>query len=223
MQKTLDQFMNDLAYGQLKNTSAIDDSDTGEINPAHEDQFLSLMNKGLIDITTKKKIFTATEVVTFITGTNAYTLNDPVAESLMVNVLEIQAVKTGLEVIDRNKEVFTTKTKKYITMSGINTIEFTDTFMENYGPSVDVVKHMVHPTVTAAAPNISLPPNMFELLELYVAGLYLTHMGTEDSKRQGDAYYGLYLKMMTDDEITNSSNTSEVTDEDTRFSDRGFV
>jgi len=64
---------------------------------------------------------------------------------------------------------------------------------------------------------------MYEALVLYVAGLYLSHMGGEEHTAKGDSYYGLYLKMMGDDEINNSSGTSELLDEDTRFSDRGFV
>ena len=40
---------------------------------------------------------------------------------------------------------------------------------------------------------------------------------------RGDSFYGLYLQKCNDDTINNSSSTSELTDEDTRFYDRGFV
>lgn len=223
MQKSFTEFVTDLAFGQLKNTALTDDSDTGEINPAHEDQLLSLTNKGLIDITTRKKIITETSVVTFVSGTNDYTISDQ-ADNNLVKVVQIDAVPTGYEVITANKRIFTPKTTRHITQPSMWVIRFTDEFMEAYGPAVDVVKQLLHPRlITNSNMDITLPPTMFEALELYVSGLYLSHMGGDEHTKKGDAYYGLYLKMMTDDEIQNSSSTSEIEDNDTRFVDRGFV
>ena len=70
---------------------------------------------------------------------------------------------------------------------------------------------------------MDLPSHLYEALVLYVSGLYLSHMGGEEHTAKGDSYYGLYLKMLSDDTIENSSGTSELVDEDTRFQDRGFV
>ena len=80
-----------------------------------------------------------------------------------------------------------------------------------------------HGNFIALGDSIDIPDHLYEALVLYVSGLYLSHMGGEQHTAKGDNYYGLYLKMMGEDEINNSSGTSETTDDDTRFQDRGFV
>lgn len=217
-------FTRKLAFQHLKNTSAVDDQDAGEIDPLHEDQLLELVNQGLIDITSKKKIFEGTGVLTFVSGTNIYTLDTAPTETFedFAKLLQIEAVHKDYEVIDENKKVFTVKSNKHITQPSHETIRFSDWFMENYGPAVDVKFQKLHSSV-AVDGNIDLPSHMYEYLLLYVAGLFLSQMGGEENSAKGDSYYGLYLKMMTDDTIGNLSGTSEVTDEDTRFNDRGFV
>ena len=94
--------------------------------------------------------------------------------------------------------------------------------MEEYAPAVDLKFQTKHPVIDLNG-MMQLPHHLYESLALYVAGLYLSHMGGEEHTAKGDSYYGLYLKMMGDDVIENKSQTSEVLDEDTRFQDRGFV
>lgn len=226
MQTRVTDFIQELAWQNLKNLSLTADSDTGEIDPAHEDQLMSLINQGLRDITTRKKILTDIRVVTFVDGTNSYDLLPLVDPRLdeFVQVMEVVSVPTGEEVITANQRRFTLKTTQHILLPNYHTIWFSNEFMEDYGPAVDVHCQIHHETVIYSdASLILLPPTLNEALKLYVSGLFHSHMGGEENKKRGDEDYGLYLKMMEDDRISNHSGLSEVTDYDSRFSDRGFV
>lgn len=219
---TFAEFTTKLAHGQLKNTSLVDDQDTGEINPSHEDQILELTNQGLIDISTKKKLWTDTTALTFVADQNIYTMDASPDFDDFVRLISVHAVPTGYEVIEENQRTFTPKGANGITQPSPSSVRFSDRFMENYGPAVDLHFQKNHPAI-GLADSIDIPSHLYEALVLYVSGLYLSHMGGEEHTAKGDSYYGLYLKMMSDDEMNNSSGTSEVVDEDTRFQDRGFV
>lgn len=213
-----------LALGHLKNTAVVDDQDLGEINPGHEDQLLELTNQGLIDISTRMKLFETTYILSFVDGQNIYMLEealDPVFVNF-VRLLSVHGVLTGEEIIPENEKTFIPKTNSQITMPSPFSVRFTDKFMEDYAPAVDLKFQTKHPTI-AVDGIMMLPHHLYEALALYVSGLYLSHMGGEEHTAKGDSYYGLYLKMMGDDVMENKSQTSEVVDEDTRFSDRGFV
>lgn len=219
---TFEEFTTKLAHGQLKNTALVDDSDTGEINPGHEDQILELTNQGLVDIFTKKKLLEGRAILPFVTNQNLYPLDTSGDYEGMIRVLQIETVKLGQDVTEKNKKVFVPKTNKHVTLPSPEVLRFSDSFLETYGPEADVVFQKKHPVIELGD-SIDIPAHMYEALVLYVSGLYLSHMGSEQQTAKGDSYYGLYLKMMSDDEMNNSSGTSEVVDEDTRFSDRGFV
>lgn len=217
-------FTRKLAYGQLKNTAAVDDQDMGELNPGHEDQILELTNQGLIDISTRMKLFENTYALSFVPGQNIYSLveaTDAVFAGY-VRTLSVHGVHKDLDVIPENEKTFIPKTNNQITMPSPNTIRFTDAFMADYTPAVDIKFQTTHPEI-GLTDEMNLPPHLYEALALYVSGLYLSHMGGEEHTAKGDSYYGLYLKMMGEDVLENRSQTSEVVDEDTRFQDRGFV
>jgi len=214
-------FTTKLAFQQLKNTALVSDQDTGTIDPSHTDQILNLVNQGLKDISTRMKLLESQAVLSFVTGQNIYTL-DEVNYPEFIRLLSVDAVYRGNDVIEDNKRTFIPKSNKQITQPSPTTVRFSDQFMEDYGPAVDLHFQKYHPEITEVG-NIDLPPNLHETLALYVSGLYLAHMGGEENKATGDSYYGLYLRMVSDDIIENKSGTSEVVDEDTRFQDRGFV
>lgn len=217
-------FTRKLALGQLKNTALVDDQDAGEINPGHEDQLLELTNQGLIDISTRMKLFESTFALSFVPGQNIYPLTaafDP-AFTDYVRLLSVHAVKADYPVIPENEVVFIPKSHSQITMPSPFSVRFTDQFMLDYSPAVDLKFQTKHPAI-ALDGSMQLPYHLYEALALYVAGLYLSHMGGQEHTAKGDSYYGLYLKMMGEDVLENKSQTSEVVDEDTRFQDRGFV
>ena len=218
-------FMSKMAMGQLKNTALVDDQDLGEINPGHENQLLELTNQGLTDISTRMKLFEDTFALSFIPGQNVYILDTNLHAGLenYVRTLSIHGVYTGYDVIPENERVFIPKSNSQITMPSPFAIRFSDKFMEEYGPAVDIKFQTKHPELTTIADVMQLPHHLYEALALYVSGLYLSHMGGEQNTAKGDSYYGLYLRMMNDDVVENKSQTSELVDEDTRFQDRGFV
>lgn len=217
-------FTTKLALGQLKNTALVDDQDTGEINPGHEDQILELTNQGLVDISTRMKLFESTYALTFVADQNIYVL-DTVLDAVFtdyVRLLSVHGVHKDLEIIPENEKTFIPKTNSQITMPSPFSVRFTDQFMEDYAPAVDLKFQTKHPAILVDG-TMQLPYHLYEALALYVSGLYLSHMGGEEHTAKGDSYYGLYLRMMGEDLAENKSQTSEVLDEDTRFQDRGFV
>ncbi|CBW47071.1 structural protein, N4 gp67-like protein [Roseovarius Plymouth podovirus 1] len=218
-------FTRKLALGQLKNTAAVDDQDLGEINPGHEDQLLELTNQGLTDISTRMKLFENMIVLTFVEGQNIYTLDQALDAELIdfVRLLSVHGVHKDLDNIPENEKVFVPKTSSQITMPSPFSVRFTDAFMTDYAPAVDLKFQARHPVLLDPTGTMNLPHHLYETLALYVAGLYLSQMGGEENTAKGDSYYGLYLKMMNDDVIDNKSQSSELLDEDVRFNDRGFV
>ncbi len=212
---TFTEFTSKLAYGQLKNTSATDNSQDGLILPEYEKQILDLTNQGLIDITTKKKLQEGIVALTFVTNQNIYLLNTDPSEDYE-NLVRV------LEIVTSDGRHHTPKTNSNITMVNRTTLRFSDSFIDFYGPAVDIHFQTYHPKITTTD-SIDIPVHLHEALVLYVSGLYLSHMGGEEHTQKGDSYYGLYLQMLGVDDIQNLSGTSEVNDEDTRFFDRGFV
>lgn len=215
MKTNFQDFLLLLAQGQLKNTAAVDESQSGCINPDYVEHLLRLTNQGLIDLTTKKKLFENTVVLTFIDGQNIYPLDTNIG-------MDYENLVKVIEIVTSDERRHTTKNSVHIRQPNQETLRFSNTFMECFGPSVDVTFQMVHPPIDENG-DINLPAHLWEVLALYVSGLYLSHMGGEEHKTRGDSYYGLYLKKCDDDTLMDSSGTSEVTDEDTRFQDRGFV
>lgn len=217
-------FTTKLALGQLKNTAAVDDQDLGELNPGHEDQILELTNQGLVEISTRMKLFESSYALFFVPGQNIYPLDAAfdVAFTDFVRLLSVHGVPTGMNVIPENEKIFIPKTNNQITMPSPHSVRFTDKFMSEYGPAVDLKFQTRHPQIGLDS-EMKLPYHLYEALALYVSGLYLSHMGGEEHTAKGDSYYGLYLRMMGEDVRENKSQTSEVVDEDYRFQDRGFV
>lgn len=216
MKLSFEDFLTKLARGQLKNTAATDDQQDGIIAPKYEEQLLELTNQGLTDITTKKKLFENFATLSFVDGQNLYVLPTDAGEDYenMVRVLEVATA-------DGRKH--TPKSNANILMPSPESLRFSTQFMKTYPDGVEVRFQISHPEVESVTGEINLPKHLFEALVLYVAGLYLSHMGGEENTAKGDSYYGLYLRMLNDDTIDNASGTSELVDEDTRFQDRGFV
>jgi hypothetical protein len=218
MSMTVEDFFQRLAYGQLKNTSATDDAAGGLIMPEHELQLLQLAEQGMVDIFTRKKLLEGRNIITLVEGQNDLYLDptDPDWER-MVKVLEF---------ITGDERGHTPRTNKHIFQSDEHNFRFSDTFIQHYlereQPEVEVRFQKLHPIIDDRA-VFQMPKHLEEALILYVSGLYLSHMGGEEHSKKGDSYYGLYLKMMMDDDIENRSGTSEVVQDDTKFEDRGFV
>ena len=115
----------------------------------------------------------------------------------------------------------------HILTPSYNSLRFTSVMMSELGGKVRIRYQALHPQIPEddtlwGSFQIQIPPSLHNALQLYVAGLYLSHMNGPEHSAKGDSYYGAYLREMGEDTLSNASSTSE-THEDTRFSDRGFV
>lgn len=209
-------FMDRLAQGQLRNVASTDMSVDGVIKPEYHEHLLKLTNQGLVDLTTKKKIFEKTQTLTFINGQNIYNLD-------VTDGADFEHLVSVFEIVTSDERRHTPKNNVHIMQPNPETLRFSDHFMKCYKPTIDVRFQVFHPELVDIDSDMNLPYHLYEVLALYVSGLYLAHIGGEEHKARGDSYYGLYLQKCNEDMINNSSNTSELTDEDTRFADRGFV
>ena len=202
------EFSEMLAQQQLKNTSAVDDYKQGILKPDVEDQILGLTNQGLKDITTRIKLYEDRAAINFVDGQNIYDMSG------LTDFVKI------LSIYDEDELSYNVRTNAHITLPSPSSVRFSTKFMEEK-TAVDVLFHAHHPEIDLSG-DINLPVNLIEALALYVAGLYMSHMGGPEHTQKGDSYYGLYLTMLSTDEQKNTSGASEVVDEDARFADRGF-
>jgi hypothetical protein len=223
------EFRKKLAHGQLKNTSAVDDAQKGDIDPQYYDTIRSLTNEGLIDISTRKPIIHKLVDLTFEDGRNVYPMVDgssylddtgldSFAGDQLVKILEIQ---------DSAGFPHTPDSDGHILTPSYNSLRFTSVMMAELGEKVRIRYQALHPEIPDDPElwddfDIQIPPSLLSALQLYVAGLYISHMNGQEHSAKGDSYYGAYLREMGEDTLNNNSSTSEV-HEDTRFADRGFV
>lgn len=219
------QFSERLARGELKNTSAVEQTNLGEICPEYIDTILSLTNKGLLDLSTRFPLVKKQIDLTFQDGVFLYpmadagvgtyldeTLTEPFTEDEFIRVLNIW---------DANGDDHPVDTKGHIMAPTYNTLRFTKAKMTALGEKVRIRYQCKYPTITVAS-GIDIPPNLETALQLLVASLYISHMNSPEHTTKGDSYYAAYLRHVGEDESRNLSSTSEIA-EDTRFQDRGFV
>ena len=215
MSLSYENFLTRLACGQLKNTSAVDDSVDGFIKEEYAHVVLSLTNQGLTDITTRKKVFEESNIIYLNEDKNLYNL-DTSPEGDYHRMVRVY------EVIGKNDIRYTPKTSVDFTMPSFDIIRFSDNFIRDNKPEVTVMFQKTHSEVNNKA-YLHLPEHLYEALILYVSALFLSHMGGEEHTAKGDAYYALYLRLLSEDQFNNASGISEIMDQDYRFIERGYV
>lgn len=229
---TFKDFSRRLANSQLKNTSAVDDENLGIICPKYYDMILSLTNQGLTDVSTRFSVYKGQVDLLFLPGQNIYPLThanvgstltdsveDPFTDECFIRVLDLFASDGSRHTINTNGHILT---------PSYNTLRFTDAKIDEFtciaAPDPARIRlryQKKHPTITVND-YITLPPNLEIALQLFVASLYISHMGGPDHSAKGDSYYAAYLRHIGEDEIKDLSSTSEV-EESTKFIERGFV
>ncbi len=228
---TFDELQRRLAYGQLKNTSAVGDTNLGEICGEELPLVLSLTNQGLIDLATRFPLYKSQVDLTFVDGQNLYpllqanigtTLTDSVDEPF----LDTRFVKV-LDVFDELGDRYSVNTNGHIMMPSYNTLRFTTAKIDEISAIGEAtgkvrIRYQQKPVPITANDSMDLPPNLETALQLFVAALYISHMGGEQHSQKGDSYYGAYLRHIGEDEAKDLSSTSEVEEND-KFTDRGFV
>jgi len=223
----LSDFMLTLIQGQLKNTHAVQENDKSKVATEHYPTLVNLTNQGLKDICTKKPIFKGRVGLNFILSQRSYelsagaiyldeTIDGVFSDHEFIKIFALEDSKGKMISLDTNGDVTTPDNK---------TLRFTNDMMEHLGPSITVVYQKRHALLTEAdtEQEINIPVAMETPLQLFVAGLFLSHMNGENNSVKGDQYYGSYLKHMGEDTQMNTSATSEVFDISTRFEKRGFV
>lgn len=230
---TFNAFSQRLANGQLKNTSAVDGENLGVICPEYYGMILSLTNQGLVDLSTRFPLFKSHVDLSFVPGQNIYPLTEVnIGTSLTASAEEPftddEFVKI-LDVFDAQGGRHTTNTNGHILSPSFNTLRFTEAkiteFTDIASPDparVRIRYQKKHPTLLSAG-SINLPPNLETALQLFVASLYISHMGGPEHSAKGDSYYAAYLRHIGEDESKDLSATSEIQEDSNKFSERGFV
>lgn len=222
---TFEDFMTKLALSQLKNTAAVDEDNLGIIVPKYYNTLVSLTNQGLVDLTTRLPVFKSQVDLAFVDGQNIYPLTEAnvgvtLTDSPEEPFLDDKFVKI-LDVFDEDGTRHSVNTNGHILSPSFNSLRFTAAKITELGEKVRIRYQSKHPTIDATE-DINLPPNLEMGLQLFVASLYISHMGGKDHSAKGDSYFAAYLRHIGEDEARDLSATSEV-ETNTKFEDRGFV
>jgi hypothetical protein len=222
---TFEDLASRLAHGQLKNTAAVEDENLGYICPEFIPTILSLANQGLVDLATRFPLFKSQVDLTFSPGRNVY----PLKESELVTYLsdtpeepfqDVRFIRI-LDLFDETGARHTVNTNGHILTPSFNTLRITTAKQEELGAKIRI-RYQQKATELTELGSVDLPPNLETALQLFVASLFISHMGSPEHSAKGDAYYGVYLRHVGEDEAKDLSSTSEV-DENSKFHERGFV
>lgn len=222
------EFAERLARGQLKNQAAVENTNLGEICPDYTATILSLTNQGLVDISTTLPVVRKLVDLTFVDDQFQYPL---VAGANYLDTTGLEpflddAFVKVLDVYDAEGKRYQPNTGGHITTPVFNSIRFSAAFMNPLdtlyiGPKIRIQYQAKYVTITEDG-SIDLPPNLIIALQLWVAARYFSDMGGKEHALVGDNYYAMFLRQVAEDEVRNTSGTSEV-EEDPRFYDAGFV
>lgn len=221
------QFSERLARAQLKNMSAVDDTNLGEIRPDYEDTVLSLTNQALTTISTKFPLFKLQVDLTLDPAKQEYSFDTDTGLLTMVEssqTYDSERFIKILNVYNSDGDELLTDVNGHVTVPAYNRIRFTSAILLELievGPKVRIRFQARHPEITATD-EIILPPNLETALQLLVASMYISQMNGPEHSAKGDSYYAQYLRHIGEDELQNNSSTSEI-ETDNRFMSRGFV
>jgi hypothetical protein len=218
------QFSEKLARAELKNMSAVDQTNLGEIQPDYLETILSLTNQALTTITTKFALFKYQVDLALDLSKQEYSFD---TDELLLTPVELSHTYDAerfvkiLNVYDANGDDVLTDVNGHLTVPEYNKLRFTTAKLEELSPKVRIRYQARHPEI-AETDGINLPPNLEAALQLLVASMYISQMNGPEHTAKGDSYYAAYLRHIGEDEMKNNSSTSEI-EIDNRFSQRGFV
>ena len=221
------QFSGKLARAQLKNMSAVDDTNLGEIRPDYENTVLSLTNEALTILSTKFPLFKLQMDLTLNPAKQEYSFDTDTAALTMVESSQTYDPKRFIKILNvynSDGDELLTDVNGHVTVPAYNRIRFTSAILLELievGPKVRIRFQARHSEITVTD-QIILPPNLESALQLLVASMYISQMNGPKKKKKGDDYYAQYLRHIGEDELQNNSSTSEI-ETDNRFSNRGFV
>jgi hypothetical protein len=224
------QFSERLARAQLKNMSAVDDTNLGEIRPDYSATVLSLTNEALTTISTKFPLFKLQVDLTLDAAKQEYSFDTDTASLAMVETSQTYDPDSFIKILNvynSDGDEMLTDVNGHVTVPVYNRIRFTSAILLELlevGPKVRIRYQARHPEVTESGLTavIILPPNLETALQLLVASMYISQMNGPEHSAKGDSYYAAYLRHIGEDELQNNSSTSEI-ETDNRFTSRGFV
>lgn len=218
------QFSSRLARAELKNMSAVDQTNLGEIVPDYVPTILSLTNQALTTLSTKFSLFKLQVDLTLNEAKNEYSFDTDTGFLTMVEPLQTfdpESFIKILNVYDTNGDDVLLDVNGHVTSPSYNRIRFTTSKLIELSPKVRIRYQARHPEIDETS-GIEVPPNLETALQLLVASLYIGQMNGPEHTAKGDGYYAAYLRHIGEDEMRNNSSTSEI-EVDNRFSQRGFV
>jgi len=213
-----------LARAELKNMSAVDDTNLGEIRPDYIDTIRSLTNEALKTITTKLPVIKRDFMVTMVEDQLVYTFEDDIGKVVLNDTYTLdpdEFVKV-LKIYDSEGQNHLFNTNRHIRAVRYNRFVMTAEKVKELMPEARFECQFTHPAITDDDSVITIPPNLETALQLLVASLYISQMNGPEHSAKGDSYFAAYLRHIGEDELKDTSSVSEI-DQDTRFTDRGFV
>jgi hypothetical protein len=228
---TFSELQKRLALGQLKNTSAVDEDNLGVIDVKYDETILSIVNQGLVDISSRIPINKSQVVLSFIDNQNMYSitelgLNNYLTDTVDEPFIDDRFIKV-LDIFDENGNRHSINTNGHIMQPSFNTLRFTNSKIEELSTigttsgKITIRYQQKHPTISYND-NIDLPPDLETALQLFVASLFISHIGSEVHSAKGDSYFATYLRYLGENENRDLSATSEI-EKITKFQERGFV
>lgn len=221
------QFCGKIAKAELKNMSAVDDTNLGEIHPDYTETILSLTNQALTTISTKFPLFKLQVDLTLNPAKQEYSFDTDTSLLTMVESSQTYDSKRFIKILNvynSDGDELLTDVNGHVTVPAYNRIRFTSAILLELiemGPKVRIRFQARHPEIIATD-GIILPPNLETALQLLVASMYISQMNGPEHSAKGDSYYAQYLRHIGEDELQNNSSTSEI-ETDNRFTSRGFV
>lgn len=221
------QFAKRLARAQLKNMSAVGDTNLGEILPDYMATVLSLTNEALTTLSTKFPLFKLQVDLTLDSTKQEYSFDTDTSLLTMVESSQTYDSERFIKILNAynsDGDDLLLDVNGHVTVPAYNRIRFTTAMLLELievGPKVRIRFQARHPEITATD-EIILPPNLETALQLLVASLYISQMNGPEHSAKGDSYYAQYLRHIGEDELQNNSSTSEI-ETDNRFMSRGFV
>lgn len=221
------QFCGKIAKAELKNMSAVDDTNLGEIHPDYTETILSLTNQALTTISTKFPLFKLQVDLTLNPAKQEYSFDTDTSLLTMVETSQTYDSKRFIKILNvynSDGDELLTDVNGHVTVPAYNRIRFTSAILLELiemGPKVRIRFQARHPEIIATD-GIILPPNLETALQLLVASMYISQMNGPEHSAKGDSYYAQYLRHIGEDELQNNSSTSEI-ETDNRFTSRGFV
>lgn len=231
----LKEFTNRLAYGPLRNTSYVDDSDKSLIKPEHRNAVVFNLNQGLTNLFSrlvlreKELLIQRVDPVTYYYLRKEFALSNDDSTAPLKYIddsatgdYEEDLIKILSVYDDEGKEVplndetqsLSVFTPEFDCLQ-ITAVHKNTTFSVVYQAKHDVI------IGTDPCDQIHIPPYLEEALILYVAGKMVLNFNDDANQAKGQNFLMQYESALNETRMLNLGPTSEV-NSNKKLDDRGF-